>query len=222
MKNLFLLLLLSKAYMVLGQVKSDSISKAGETSNLSAYGTRVVVRKPSKYSVQGHQYYENENKLASVYVNGKKSRRTFVRYNALNDEIEVTEIFNILKKENINVVLDEGYIYKVLDFEGTKQFFVFLKEGKNSLVMKVEKKIKEGKDAIGGYEQTTNDKYVEKRSYFILKTGGDLFKIKLKQKDILKVLGDKKTEIEKYASSKKLNFKKEEDLIKIVGYYNTL
>lgn len=222
MKKLFLVLLLLQNCLVVGQAKTGSVAEAEETTNMSAYGTRVVVKKPPKYSVQGHQYYENENKLASVYVNGKKMRRAYVRYNTLNDEIEVTEIFNILKKENIRVVLDEGYVYKMLDYEGTKQFFVFLKEGKNSLVMKVEKKIKQGQNAVDAYEQTTNDKFIEKRSYFILKAGGDLLKIRLKQKDILKALEDKKNEIEKYVSSKKLNYKKESDLIRIVGYYNTL
>ncbi len=222
MKKLFLVLLLLQNCLIVGQAKIGSVAGVEETTNMSAYGTRVVVKKPLKNTVQGHQYYENENKLASVYVNGKKMRRAYVRYNTLNDEIEVTEIFNVLKRENIRVVLDEGYVYKMLDYEGTKQFFVFLKEGKNSLVMKVEKKVKQGQKGIDAYEQTTNDKYIEKRSYFILKADGDLLKVKLKQKDVLKVLEDKKNEIEKYVSSKGLNYKKENDLIRIVGYYNTL
>ncbi|WP_271765869.1 hypothetical protein [Aquimarina algiphila] len=219
MKNLFLVILLLKMYMAVGQ---NSISRAEELSDMGAYGTRVVVRKPIKNTVQGHQYYENENKLASVYINGKKLRRAYVRYNSLNDEIEVTEVFNILKKENIKVVLDKGYVYKMLDFEGTKQFFIFLKEGKNSLVMKVEKRIKQGENAIDAYKQSTNAKYIEKRRYFILTSEGDLLRVKLKQKDVLKVLGDKKNEIKKYVSSKGLNYKKENDLIRIVSYYNTL
>lgn len=208
MKKLFLVLLLLQNCLIVGQAKIGSVAGVEETTNMSAYGTRVVVKKPLKNTVQGHQYYENENKLASVYVNGKKMRRAYVRYNTLNDEIEVTEIFNVLKRENIRVVLDEGYVYKMLDYEGTKQFFVFLKEGKNSLVMKVEKKVKQGQKGIDAYEQTTNDKYIEKRSYFILKADGDLLKVKLKQKDVLKVLEDKKNEIESTFPQKGLIIKK--------------
>ncbi len=219
---MFLALLLIQTFLSIGQSKNDLIVEDEETSNLSAYGTRVVVKKPSKNIIQGHEYFENENKLASVFVNKQKSRRAFVRYNALNDQIEVTEVFNVLKRDNIEIVLDEGYAYKVLDFEGTKQFFVFLKEGKTSLVMKVEKKIKQGREAIGGYQKTTKDKYVEKHSYFILNEEGELLKMRLKEKDILRVLGDRKSEIEKYISSKKLNCKKEKDVVKIVNYYNTL
>ncbi|MBQ0737465.1 hypothetical protein [Aquimarina celericrescens] len=222
MKELTIFLLLLYISNLAGQKVESDTYNITEVSELSAYGTRVVLRKSGKDHIQGDQYYESKNRLASIYVDGKKTRRSYVRYNAMTDEIEVTEVFNILKREDIEIVLDEGYMYKILDFNGTKQFFIFLKEGKISLVMKVEKIIKNGKGIVTGYEQTTPTKYVEKRSYFIKRDGDDLLSIKLKKKDILRALGDKKDEIEKYVTSKKLSYKKESDLIKIISYYNKL
>jgi hypothetical protein len=47
-----------------------------------------------------------------------------------------------------------------------------------------------------------------------------LIPVKKDKKSFLSVLADKQVQIEKYADENKLSFKNEEDLSKIINYYN--
>lgn len=228
MKKLFVFcIVVVSHFFISAQVATGSGIGPGEMSMASPYGTtQIFVTDPSEDPVQGHRYYEERNKLAVVYINDKRARRCLIRYNAFNDEIEVTEndkVFNILKLDDIKIVLeDDEYFYKIFDSEEGKRFFILRNKGKVSFAKRVEKSVKLGKVATSGYEKDTPSKYVTKRKYFIINEKGEVKNIKkLKKKDILALL-DKKTELEQYATSEKLSFKNEEDLVKIIDYYNTL
>jgi hypothetical protein len=162
--------------------------------------------------------------MATIYVNKKLVRKCLVRYNAFNGELEYVDDnkrFNMLKVDNLEVALKK-YRYKLFDYEGDRQFFIIYNKGPFSLGVKALKKIKQGKEAVTSYEASTPSKYIDNNKYFIINNEkGEVKGIKLKKKDILKVL-NKKDELEKFASSKKLNFKKEADLARIIDYYNTL
>ncbi|WP_271765868.1 hypothetical protein [Aquimarina algiphila] len=223
MKNFLLFFLLTTS--MIGQQTIDNGIDPEGSSAISPYSTTMIVRNaPIDNSIRGHQYYEEYNSLATVYIDKKRARKCLVRYNAFKDEIEVTEndkAFNMLKIDDIEVALD-GYAYKLYDYEGGKQFFIVFNEGRYSLGIKAQKKIKAGKQASTGYETSTPSRYIEVNKYCIIDNEkGEIKNVKLKKKEILKVL-NKKTEIEKFASSKKLSFKKEKDLIKIINYYNSL
>ncbi len=222
-KITILFVVLSCNSLIRGQAVIESATKTGETAP-EPYKTQVYATGTSKnLPVQGHRYFEEGNKLATIYTNGKKAVKCLVRYNSFSDEIEVTEIYKILKKDYVKVVLDrEGYSYKLLEHEGQKRFFILFNRGKTSLALKTYKRIRRGKDGTSGYEESTPDKYVGINKYFIRNEIGDLIPVKFRKKEILKVLEKEKKPIEKYASANKLNFKKEKDVIKIINYYNSL
>ncbi|PKV50087.1 hypothetical protein ATE84_2136 [Aquimarina sp. MAR_2010_214] len=227
MKFFFLLVLSLISTITIGQETIFGMN-SDPNNNLKAspFGTTIVVRQSARNtSIKGHQYFEEIDEMATVYIDKKSVRKCLVRYNAFNGELEYLDDnnkrFNMLKISNLEVDLKK-YSYKLFDYEGSKQFFIVYNKGAFSLGMKVLKKIKQGKEGATSYDKSTPSKYVEKSKYFIVNNEkGEVQKVKLKKKDILKVL-DKKEELEKFASSKKLKFKKEKDLIRIINYYNSL
>ncbi|MBP2832331.1 hypothetical protein J8281_09055 [Aquimarina sp. U1-2] len=183
---------------------------------------RPISKKVNENKIKGSKYYEEDYKIAAIYDNDKMLHRSVVKFNAFNDEIEVksdNDSYALLKKNTIKVVLD-NYQYEFLENEG--YFLVFNKDKKTSLLLKAKKKIREGEEAASTYGQSTPTAFVNDYEYYIRTKDGKLSKIKLKKKDIVNVLKDKKDKLEEFASEKKLNFKKEKDVVKIINYYNTL
>lgn len=66
------------------------------------------------------------------------------------------------------------------------------------------------------------DVYTRLSTYYFLKNNSDLKEIRLKKKDILNELSDKKDEVSDFAKENNLNYSLEEDLIKILTYYDSL
>jgi hypothetical protein len=64
--------------------------------------------------------------------------------------------------------------------------------------------------------------YKQRVNYFIKNKSGKYVKSKLKKKTILKILNDKSSELKAFISSKKINFKKEHDVVKVLEYYHSL
>ncbi|WP_438709984.1 hypothetical protein ACSTS3_11300 [Aquimarina muelleri] len=224
MQNFLLLFLLTIS--MTGQQTIDNGADPEGNSFISPYSTTMIVRnKEIDRTIKGHQYYEEHNSLATIYINKKRDRKCLVRYNAFNDEIEVSQkdqAFNILKIDNIEVAL-EKYSYRLFNYEGDKHFFITFNKGRYSLAIKTQKKIKGGRQARTGYETSSPSRYISINKYFVVDNEKEEIKsIKLKKKNIIEVLNDKKDQVEKFVSSKKLNLKKEEDVIAVIDYYNTL
>ena len=63
--------------------------------------------------------------------------------------------------------------------------------------------------------------YTHVFSYYLYVNGKEV-KIKLNKNDILNVLSDKKNEIKDFVLSNKLTYSKEEDVYKILEYYDSI
>ncbi|TPN85312.1 hypothetical protein [Aquimarina algicola] len=192
----------------------------------SAGGIGVIVTESSVENIKGHKYYEDNKEMASVYVNGDMKVKCMVRYNAVDDEVETTDndkTYKMFKRDNIEIVLDKkGYRYKVFEEENQKKYYILFNKGKVSLALRPKKKIKLGVKAATNYEKDKPSRYVLQNDYFILTEEDKFIPVKFKKKEILAALSSKKDEVENFVSSKKLRFKKKEDLIKIIDHYNSL
>ncbi|WP_108866897.1 hypothetical protein [Aquimarina aquimarini] len=183
---------------------------------------RPIAKKYDEKSITGSKYHEDDYKIAKIYDNDKMIHKYAIKYNAYADEIEVLEdnkTFALLKKENVRIVLDD-YEYKLSDNNG--YIIVFNKNKNVSLALKVKKKVRAATEPESSYSQYIPPSFVNNHVYYIKNKKGGLEQIKLKKKNILAVLKDKEDEVKEFASSKKLSFKKEADLVKIIDYYNTL
>jgi hypothetical protein len=77
--------------------------------------------------------------------------------------------------------------------------------------------------ARNGYTNTSlNSRYKKYTRHYILNSNNKFVQVKLKEKDILKTLSDKKKELKKYIKTNNLNLKKEKDVVKLMTYYHTL
>ncbi|WP_025666114.1 hypothetical protein [Aquimarina megaterium] len=231
MKSFFILFLWIGTTLMIGQT---NINNDFNSSNNLTYDTTKVLNVYSsptgnsyiEKSIKGHKYYIEDYKIAEIYVDDRMIHKYAVRYDAYHDQIEVVENDKkfVLSKENkIRVVLKDYEYGILLNKKGVEEYFViFNKDKETSLVLKARKKIEDAKKPQSGFEKYRPPAFYRDYSYFIKNNSGDLKKVRLKKNSILAVLKDKKEELEKFASSKKLKFKKEADLIKIIDYYNTL
>ncbi len=183
---------------------------------------RPITKKVGEKDIKGSKYHEESFKMATIYDGDKMLHKSLIKYNAFNDEVEVLQDnkeFALLKKESIKVVLN-NYQYEMFKDKG--YFIIFNKNKSTSLVLKPKKKLREGSEAESTYGQAVPPSFIDKYEYFIKTKTGELEQIKLKKKDVVGILKDQKSKVEEFASSKKLSFKKEKDLIKIIDFYNTL
>ncbi len=226
MKKVFLVTIIFLNFCSYAQEVQVNTNLNPDATNtvLSAY-VKPVTKTFSEEKIKGNKYYESEFQIAEVYVGEKILRKYATRYNAYSDEIEVEsndKKFVLSKSEDIRVITKD-YTYQFSNHKINKGYFIiFNKEKKTSLVLKAKKKIKEAVEPKSGFGSYVPPSFVKDYNYYIRNFAGHLIPIKLKKKDVLKVLKDKEKEIEKFASSNKLSFKKERDLVKIVSHYNTL
>jgi hypothetical protein len=66
-----------------------------------------------------------------------------------------------------------------------------------------------------------NDEYTTKEEYYISKNG-NLFKVKNKKSVLAVFEEEKRYELEQFIKDNRLNIKKQEDLMQLVEYYNSL
>ncbi|PCI11747.1 MAG: hypothetical protein COB73_01265 [Flavobacteriaceae bacterium] len=111
------------------------------------------------------------------------------------------------------------------DSDRTSHFYEVVSNfQKSDYLIKEEQKYLYDPNKSRGY-QTENSFPMEwkKRTYYYIKNSSDKYvKTKLNKKAILKVLADKSREMKSYVGSRKINFKKEEDVVKVLVYYHSL
>jgi len=179
--------------------------------------------------IDGSTYINDEFSLAKL---SNAEAYVKARYNAYNDEMELEmkgEVGYLIKVPELKVVFkSDRRTYKVFDYQDEKEvkkgFFGLLSEGENvSLLAKESIKFHKEKMPTRGYEKRTPATFQRsKDKLFISFKNSSAKKLPNKKKDILKLFLSKSNDIEKYAKTNKLGFKKKEDLIKIFNYFNTL
>ena len=66
------------------------------------------------------------------------------------------------------------------------------------------------------------DKYILKETYYIRKGTAAAFQVLCNKKCIVKALGEKSEAICKFIKEKHLKMKKQEDVIQVISYFNSL
>ncbi|MDC6387225.1 hypothetical protein PP182_00915 [Maribacter sp. PR1] len=181
--------------------------------------------------IEGEPYFDE------MFVNGELSFKDsldlgqfLMRYNAYADEMEVSNPKGnnfINKVDGIAVILkNEKYVvlnYKSDDQTIKKGFFIEKSDGnKVNLYLRKYVTLKPAKEAKTSFHTATPASFNKHEAYF-LKFGNDApIEIKLKKSKILNSFPDKYDTLKKYVSTEKLNLEKEEDLIKLVQYYDSL
>ena len=157
-----------------------------------------------------------------------------MRYNIYEGNLEIikdgiaiavdkkqVESFTITEvNENLEEV--SYHFSRVIGGNETNKYYQVLFEGETSLL--VDYTINMVNIVSQGYNTTSKtDRFALTTEYYLYNAQLGYVKFKPKNKDFLAVVdSNRKNELNKYLSQNKLNVKKEEDLITVVEYYNTL
>lgn len=179
-------------------------------------------------NVLGSPYLNEDWKLGTVQVKGQDSYQAYMRYNAFHDEMEMQEndkAVALMKRDYITAEL-EGTLYKIIAYvaEGSskKGYVAVLKEGPVSFYNKQQVILREGKEASSSYSKAKPPKFERQDIYLIAFGDEKAGEVKLNKKAILSVFPDKQNDLEKFVKENKLKLKSEDEIVKLMEYYETL
>ncbi|EZH74406.1 hypothetical protein ATO12_11595 [Aquimarina atlantica] len=179
--------------------------------------------------------YENEKlELGEiVHTNSKqKIQKLFLRYNAFNDQIEVSktleasELHGLLKSDHIYARINNKEYhykrYKDLNNQTKKGYLIKLRSNtKISLYKLLVKKYTKAKAANTSYHKNTPAKFTDQHTYY-LEIGEKLFLVSSSKKKTISIFPNNQKEVKDFIGKEKLSLKKEKDLVKLVNFYSTL
>lgn len=153
-----------------------------------------------------------------------------MRYNAFADEIEIKksvtdENYGALVKDPDIFVKIGRELYIFIPFEGSNEkggYFNVLNDGKTyDLYKKTTAVFREARKAESTYGRDIPPSFSKSVKYYLVQDGTFLEMPSGKSK-VIKMMDKKKSEIKSYIKQNKLDIDKEEDLIKLVSYFDSL
>ena len=205
--------------------------------------TQEFVQHAERYSSSDSYYlpdeyigspYRNETFLAgTIYENNQViSSDYFLRYNAIEDEIEAkenidtpdTEILVLTKSPEIFVkIVKDLFVYNASDSnpEYNGYFQVVVVGNNYNLYKKHHKKYYPAKKAKNSFEKDVLATYKDKPLYYIVNGEGVFYTIPDSKNKRIKIFGNKSAQINKFVKHSKLDITKESDFIKAFKYFDS-
>ena len=190
-------------------------------------GVKSESGKTLKYEdIKGSPYYDTNFQLAKV---GDNYENIKVRYNSYKDEVEFQKDgkVQVLPKESVFSrieILKPKTVLSYLDTNDSMSGYFFeLKNGKNSLYKKIRTDFKDIVHAPNSYASERPATFRTNTPIYYIKTDeGNFLKNPKNEKDILQKNTVKDNQVKAFIKSNKIKLNKEEDLIKLVDYLNSL
>lgn len=181
----------------------------------------------SKQNIDGSPYINDAYLPATI--EGYKGVTLPIRYNAQKDEMEFlreNKKFHVAKSDSLEVkILNKLYKYLEYQTKTDKEqgFLVVVNEGKNySLYRKEKIVLVQASSSSGAYAMDSNAYYRKTDDKFYLSVPGKIIFMPGKKKELIALFPDKSAQIEEYVKKNKVSFDKENDLIGLVNFLNTL
>lgn len=202
-----------------------TFSGNGETNFTSGYFTKYVPGDDYKF-VEGNPYlFEKWSTGIIKLESGANLKMESCMYDLYHERLMFLQDENPLYFSNPEDI--DRFTVGTSEFiniknETNNDFYEILVEGKDlKLLKKYNCDIIKGKET-NGITQATADKFKITNDYYLKKGDVELIKVKIKEKDILKLLSNKEQEVKKYIQDNKLNLKNENDLVELFKFYSTL
>lgn len=231
------------AFVVLTIANSISI-QAQVTTHAAQYNAGFFMEHVDRMGSNNLDYIEDEYNgtpynnpiflLGKIYENNKVIATNYaLRYNAMADEIEVketlykedSEIKVLAKSPDLYVkIMNEMFVF-VDNSEANDPagYFLVLHVGNSyNLYKKMIKKYYPAKKAQTSFEKDILASFVDKPVYYLVSQDGVFKEFTSSKSKKLKVFGDKQSEIKNYIKKAKLDINDENDLLKIVKYYDSV
>ena len=179
--------------------------------------------------------YVNDTFMEGIlYEDGKPIKKSFFRYDAYNDEMEMketlasNEVSTLTKHPTYSCTFNgEQYYYlgyKDSDGESRKGYLTPLTPGgEYTLFIKRMKVFKEGKVATTSFEKSFAHRFLDKTDYYVNRAGEVPVFLKTKKSDVISTFPEQNQDaIKKYIKEKRLNVGNHDDLINLFTYANSL
>lgn len=206
---------------------SDSLAQSAQYTN------GAPVRIKSYTDVQGSAYFNDNWSIGIVKTeNNNVYNNVYLKYNELEDQIyyksddDKIMVFNDPIKEftfisfkdipKNDVLFRNGY--PSVQNTNEKSYFEVLADGRTQFLKRIVTQITDSKEYNSA---TVNRSFVESSKYYLF-LNGKLIVVKKDKKSILGILPDKQTELNIYISNNLLNLKDENNIVKLIEYYNSI
>jgi len=177
--------------------------------------------------------YLNEEFTSSVIKvkDGTLYEEVMLRYNIMSDEIEFLKSDGQVRsmssrdKTQWAIIGKDTIVTRVYGQPEKQKYrhFILLQGGELQLLLKKKKRFREATEP-SGYSKGTDPAYVDGAGEFYLCYGADkpALEAPKKKKEVESFFGAKGEAMSGYMKQEKLSLKKEEDLLQLVRYYNSL
>ncbi|AXG68507.1 hypothetical protein KORDIASMS9_00722 [Kordia sp. SMS9] len=182
--------------------------------------------------IEGSPYYDETFNSAKILPIGKVF---MVRYNVALDVMEVIQKTDTLVMNkayrNYTIKQNKGNItYKILENAEAKQdklgYYIQLTNGEKIKLYRKDKKkfVEVTRTAYGSTTTSTSAKYKEQKSEFYIEYGdsGSAVKLPKKKKSLIKLFASKQGDIKSFIKKNKIKLTKEQDLVRLINYANSL
>ncbi len=192
-------------------------------------GQNKIVITDSRPNLDGSPYLFEDWRNGSIYMNnGDTIVSIMLRYNVYKDEMQFQnedKIYTIGSPENIaRIILDnQTFVYLNYEEEGKpkKGYFEVLSQGTTCLLQRHFPTILAANFNVALNSGNKNDQLSLKKKFY-LKKEALVVEIDKKGKNYVSAFDLKGKDIQKFAKDNDLSFKKDEDLIQITKFANSL
>ncbi len=202
LRNKIFILIVLGTVLFIGTVKAQRFS-----SEYWHDGTAILL---DGTKIPGKIKYDFQQDIIQVEANGEikpYTAQNFLYFEIQDAYLERPRRFYSLPYNPVN-----GY--------DTPRMFEVLVEGKINLLSREEREVSSGNYGFGVYRIPDQDDLI--MSYYILKEGSTIRDFRAKKAELLNYMGAAKRTVEDKMKEERWNVKDEDDLIRIVSFYNSL
>ena len=190
----------------------------------------ISYNNPDEYN--GTPYNFPDYQIGNIYKGNELfATEVALRYNAVADELEVKESLatsdedaRVLPKDPEIFVKIQNDIFVFVPFQGKVEdggYFHVMYEGKKlDLYKKIIKKVIPGKKASNSLTKDVPTEFRDKSQYFLVTKNGRFYQLPDSKAKKFDIFGANKALVMKYVEENDLDVNNDEDLLKIVAYYD--
>jgi hypothetical protein len=221
MKKRFFLLLTSLTFILNVKAQTYQTTLGG-----------VAFKEQNFADVKGSPYVFSDWAIGTVQTSKGIYNNINVMYSELDDQIyfknkeqEMVQFADPVKDFTLSYQQDGNQVlahyrngYTNIAGSSNNAFFEILTDGKVQLLKKTTKKVRE--EVVYGSTESNKNFLTTIRYYIVTPEKGIL--VKKDKKSVFAALGSKQNELEEYTKKNSIDFKKDDDLVKLITYFNSL
>jgi len=189
----------------------------------------------NKYGdINGSAYFIPDYKYATIVLSdGRKYYNVKAKLNLVEHEVvfksssgeegfigkgmvSIISIVDSTKQGVKNYTFQSGF--PKIDNQANFNFYQVFTNGKATLLKSINKSIEERLNELSG--EKSKEFMVRENAYIYI--GGEMKRIKKDKEFFMNILADQATSVNEYLTANKINFKNEEQVIKLIEFYNSL